>query len=130
VAKVAHKLSREDCQRIAALIVELSGSVLSTVENKHHIALKIGNGNYSNAVIVVDSGYVKFFIPSEDLRKRVANEGFAPKRVKWPGHQVGVGFRFWGLSLNDIQAHGELFKALVQGSISEINHRKGQAGLK
>jgi hypothetical protein len=129
VAKRDHQQSREDRLKIAAEIVNLSGrDNLETVERKHHIALKIGTGNYSNAVMVSDSDYVKFFIRPTDLRERAQEEGFAPEIVKSTGPYAGSGFRFKGLRLNHIQAHEGFFRAVVQESINEIIHRRGREG--
>ena len=119
------EMTRDDRLKIATRIVDRSNQALSTVERQNHIALKIGTGPYSNAVMVTDS-YVKFLIRSEDLRNRAKEEGFNPEEVIWKGPWAGFGYRFRGLRLNDIQEHEGFFKAVVQESINEIGYRKEQ----
>ena len=70
-----------------------------------HIALKIEDGPYSDAVIVYDADRVKFFIRSSDLLNK-AKAAFHPKEVR-PTNPEGtcISFGFLGLDLNDLQTH-------------------------
>lgn len=119
------KPDREERRTIAAEIKRLSNNPELEVreEPKRHIALKIGVGNFSNAAVVSDSGYVKFFIRSNDLLER-AQERYKPELVKSTGPWAGFGYRFWGLRLNDIQANEALFRALIKESMDEIEYRR------
>ncbi|HTB96696.1 MAG TPA: hypothetical protein VK716_06790 [Terracidiphilus sp.] len=108
-------------KEIAAEIARLSDQSLESVPRKHHIAMKLKGetGAYSNAVIVSDSDYVKFFIRSKDLQKKAEEKQFTLKAVDSIGTRAGFGFRFSGLRLNQIQANEEFFKTIIHGSINE-----------
>jgi len=113
--------AREDRLKIAARIVELSNQVLSTKENAHYIALKIGSGPNSNTVNVWKShDRVGFFIRSSDLLRKAEAEGFKPEPAK---RQLDR-YRFWELSLRDIEAHEPLFREIVKESVGVIMDRR------
>ncbi len=106
---------------LAERIVELSSMVLSWKENRHYIALKVGDGPYSNAVTVRGSeDTVSFHIPSGNLEQQAITEGFNPEDQ----HAKRPFFRhkrhFHGLSLADLQKHEPLFRSIVKDSIEYV----------
>src|SRR5579863_414876 len=105
--------AREDRLKIAARIVELSDQVLESKENADYIALKIESGPYSNAARVRNNR-ASFFIRSTDLFNRAKAEGFNPVEAPQTTQANKDKFRFWGLSLNDIEAHKALFREIVK----------------
>jgi hypothetical protein len=115
--------TREDCLKVAALIVELSNQVLSTKENVDYIALKIGSGANSNAVRVRDNR-VSFFIRSTELLNRARAEGFEPEPLKSTTAANKDKFRFRGLGLSDIEAHEALFREILKESVGTIMDRR------
>lgn len=115
--------TREDRLKVAALIVELSNQVLSTKENIHYIALKIGSGSNSNAVRVRNDR-VSFFIPSTVLINKARAEGFDPEPLKSTTAANKDKFRFRGLGLSDIEAHEALFREIVKESVETIMARR------
>jgi hypothetical protein len=117
------EMTREDRLRVAARIVELSNQVLSTKENVHYIALKIGSGSNSNAARVRNNR-VSFFIRSTDLLNKARAEGFDPEPLKSTTAANKDKFRFWGLGLSDIEAHEALFREIVKESVGTIMDRR------
>jgi hypothetical protein len=118
------EMTREDRLKIiAAKIVELSDQRLSTHKNPKYVALKIGSGPYSNAV-VVHNNLVSFFIRSGDLLNWAKKEEFdpveAPKTTPMNEHKL----LFRGLGLSDIEAHEALFREIVMESVRMIMDRK------
>jgi hypothetical protein len=117
-------LESEDRLRIAERIVELSNQVLSTKVNGEYIALKVGTGANSNAVIVRKSeDRVSFFIRSTDLLNRAKAEGFDPVQTKLTG-SFKDRYRFWGLSIADLHNHEDLFREIVNESVHTIIDRR------
>ncbi len=119
------EMTREDRLKIAARIVHLSDGVLEQRENGGYIALKIGSGPNSNAVRVGKrSDRVSFFIRSTDLRKKAEEEKFTPEPLEPTTAANKDKFRFWGLSLGDIEAHEALFREIVKESVSVVMDRR------
>ena len=81
----AAKISPEEerlrlADSLAESIVELSSKVLSKKRNPKYIALKVGDGPYSNVVTVRwQEDTVSFHIPSSDLEEQAIAEGFNPE---------------------------------------------------
>jgi len=119
------EMTREDRLKIAAKIVELSSMVLSKKENPHYIALKVGDGPYSNAVTVRwRTDRVSFHIPSTDLVKQAVAAGFSPENCESRRSFFEHKWYFNGLTLADLQKHEPLFSAIVKGSLEYIRSRR------
>ncbi len=117
--------SKEAQSRLAERIVELSSKVLSKKENTSYIALKVGDGSYSNAATVrwrKDS--VSFHIPSSDLVKQTIAAGFSPENRQSSRPFFKHKWYFYGLTLADLQKHEPLFRAIVKDSLEYILSRR------
>jgi len=110
---------------IAQKIVELSSKVLSRKENAKYIALKVGDGPYSNVVTVRGSkDTVTFHIPSENLEEQAIAEGFSPedRNAKRPFFKHKRYFH--GLTLTDLQRHEPLFRSIVKNSMDYVSRHR------
>ncbi len=113
--------ARENRRNVAVKIVELSDQRLSTSENTDHISPKIG---LSVAVVVSNSDQVGFFIRSTELLDKIKQAGLSLKkgRVKNPKDENKYVFR--ALSPENIEAHKELFREIVEESIQTTIGRR------
>ena len=121
------EMTKEDRLRIADRIVNLSDGDIERKETDRGIRMKIGSGPYSIACFVsTHYDRVSFFIRSTNLIRKAEAEGFKPK----PAEQTRPGnadlYRFWELSLNDIEAHEALFKEIVRESVRVVTDHKGK----
>jgi hypothetical protein len=119
--------SKEERSRLAERIVELSSRVLSKKENSRYMALKVGDGPYSNAATVLwREGIVSFHIPSSDLEKQAIAAGFSPENRQLKSKRPFFRHKryFHGLTLADLQDHEPLFRAIVKGSLDYILSRR------
>jgi hypothetical protein len=113
--------TKEERLILADRIVELSSSVLSKKENQHYLALQVGAPPYCNAVVLTwRKDRVSFYIPSTDLRKQAAAEGFELEPAKPMVALNKHKYLIYGLKLADLQKHEDLFKAVVKESVDFI----------
>jgi hypothetical protein len=124
-ANLKNEMNREDRLRIADRIVELSDGVLKRKDTDRHIGLKIGSGPYSIAgTVSTHFDRVSFFIRSNDLLKAV-EEKFKPELAESTRPSTKDMYRFWGLSLSDIEAHEALFRRIVKETVNVVMDHKG-----
>jgi len=119
------EMTREDRLRIADRIVNLSDGEIERKETDRGIRMKIGSGPYSIGCFVsTHYDRVSFFIRSTNLLGKAEAEGFKPKPAERtrPGNEDL--YRFWELSLNDIEAHEALFKGIVKESVRVVMDHK------
>ena len=117
--------SKEERSRLAERIVGLSSGVLSKKENPNYIALKVGDGPYSNAVTVRwRKDRVSFHMPSSDLVNQAIAAGFSPKNAQARRPFFKHKYYFYGLTLADLQEHKPMFRAIVKDSLEHILSRR------
>jgi hypothetical protein len=121
------EVNREDRLKIAQRLVDLSAGDLEWKETERRIGLKIGSGPYSIAgTVSTEVDRVSFFIGSLDLIQKAKEEGFEPEPVESTRPSTRDKYRFWGLSLGDIEAHEALFKRIVNESVNVVMGHKGK----
>ena len=121
--KVSSKGARS--KLLADRIVELSAKVLSKKENPNYIALKVGDGPYSNVANVLwRKDTVSFHIPSSVLVEQAIAAGFSPENRQSRRPFFKHKCYFYGLTLADLQKHEHLFRAIVKDSMDHILSRR------
>jgi hypothetical protein len=114
-------MKREERVTIAQKIVELSSNRLSISENRRYIALKMGDGAYSNtATVGLRRNRVSFHVPSTELIGQANEAGLRPqsanaRRLFFKHQQF-----FNGLTMSDVKKHEDLFRAITNDSLDWV----------
>jgi hypothetical protein len=116
-------LEPEDRLKMAELIAQMSAQGLLTTPNKKYLALKVGSGPNSN-VVTMWKDRVSFFLSSSDLIAKAKAAGFDPKAAKASRACDKNKFRFFKLSLHDLQNNEGLFSEIVNESVKTILERR------